>query len=535
MHTYTHPLTAVLATALVVCLLQASTVLTSASPLPKVPITRHMQNPRRHLLTKEPPSQDLTTVSKLQTGAALPASSFSLNPSAGWQIETDGKLESKYHIAETHLLPKPRISTAVLLEGAKDIRKVIYLLSAAPTGNTSSCITDDAEVVDGISTSSNVKTGAGAITIQCEGTYNGQLTARDGAGQSVVIRDWDFEILRKDTSVPEYGPNGRGCVHGDPVDGVEMDGAFTCECEYNRAGLNCDVDKDLVLIAVPCFGIVGATLLVFGACRFNKGKHRRQRLGLARKAAEPAYNASNDELSAGLLAAVELGELDLVPLLIHLGADASVRGPSGELPLALALSNRSLQFDNPAHCAATEALLGAHCEFDAQVGACIRPNENGSKSAAHKLVEHALVKMATSEWRSPVTEDTVAHKILEGCITASLNERQTVQLMEAVLLHKPLLGIQNARGKTPTELAIMCEGKAEIQNRFTVVVFERYQIPRPGKAAAVAWLCGYTVVYLALGRLNHRQLDVCVQMFDRLLTRTPGAPPPPRPSRIPTL
>jgi hypothetical protein len=61
-----------------------------------------------------------------------------------------------------------------------------------------------------------------------------------------------------------------------------------------------------------------------------------------------------------------------------------------------------------------------------------------------------------------------------------LTETQTIKLMEAVLEYdKELMSIPNARNKTPTELAIMCEGKLEIQARFTVVLFNRYQIARP--------------------------------------------------------
>ena len=67
---------------------------------------------------------------------------FATNPSAGWSDETDGKLKSKYHIDETHLLPKPRLTTDKLLVhpagGAFD--KVVYLLSAkAVDGNPSCC------------------------------------------------------------------------------------------------------------------------------------------------------------------------------------------------------------------------------------------------------------------------------------------------------------------------------------------------------------------------------------------------------------
>ena len=41
--------------------------------------------------------------------------SFKLNPMSGWSMETDGKLATKYRVAETHLLTKPRLAKEVLL------------------------------------------------------------------------------------------------------------------------------------------------------------------------------------------------------------------------------------------------------------------------------------------------------------------------------------------------------------------------------------------------------------------------------------
>jgi hypothetical protein len=47
-------------------------------------------------------------------------------------------------------------------------------------------------------------------------------------------------------------------------------------------------------------------------------------------------------------------------------------------------------------------------------------------------------------------------------------------------VHDPsILTIPNATNKTPTDLAILCEGNREIQTRFTIVLFNHYQVPRP--------------------------------------------------------
>jgi serine/threonine protein kinase len=408
---------------------------------------------------------------------------FALNEASGWSMETDGKLNSKYHIDETHLLSKPRLASKDLLQHpANDaFDDIVYLLSATPDESNAVCNTaDDNEN----QVFSDVTSGSGALNIKCEGNYTAKLVVRDGAGANVEVRSWQFEVLPRDTHVPAYGPNNIDCVHGTAMDEVDMDRTFTCDCgETQYTGLNCEVepvgpeattttDNTATTSAYSAIGAVLFLLSLAVAYKVHSGKDRRRRIGLARKAAEPSYGASKAELTDGLLAAVELGEYGLVPALVELGADASARGASGQLPHASALKDH-LQLANPVHLAAIKALFGAHCEFDAQIGACMRLDEE-------ELVEHVLCEMVSSSWRSATTADTVAHKILEGCITGSLKEDQTVELMEAVLKRdKDVMTAPNARSKTPTELAIMCEGKLEIQTRFTVVLFERYQIARP--------------------------------------------------------
>merc|ERR1719272_1933330 len=76
------------------------------------------------------------------------------------------------------------------------------------------------------------------------GNYSVRLVATDGGGAEVVFRKWSFEVLLKDTDVPEYGPNGRDChIHGERVDDANIfDNAFACDCTgtgYN--GDNCEV------------------------------------------------------------------------------------------------------------------------------------------------------------------------------------------------------------------------------------------------------------------------------------------------------
>ena len=186
---------------------------------------------------------------------------FKLNPSAEWSMKTDGKLARKYHVNETHLLPKPSVSTTKLLlnpaGGAFD--KVVYLLSAHPAANNPNC------TVVNISALTDVTTGEGAINIKCEGNYSARLVARDGAGQEVELRSWWFEVLRRDTDVPAYGPGGFECANGDPVDEVKMNGVFTCDCSATKfTGNNCDIPADVPEQDNTTVYVIVAVLAVLG-------------------------------------------------------------------------------------------------------------------------------------------------------------------------------------------------------------------------------------------------------------------------------
>lgn len=157
----------------------------------------------------------------------------------------DGRLAGKYHIAETHLLTKPRVATADLLQhpAGSNYDQVVYLLSAKPVAGNPDCIVVDSEVTQAVSALTDVATGAGAINIQCEGNYTAKLVARDGGGDEVVLRDWTFEVLRRDTAVPGYGPGGVGCTNGVATDGEAMDQAFTCDCSGTKfEGASCAVE-----------------------------------------------------------------------------------------------------------------------------------------------------------------------------------------------------------------------------------------------------------------------------------------------------
>jgi hypothetical protein len=79
-----------------------------------------------------------------------------------------------------------------------------------------------------------VDTETGEMLAQPEypGNYSVSLIATDGRGAEVVVRNWSFEVLLRDTDVPEYGPNNTDCKHnGVREDDTNLfDRQFACIC-----------------------------------------------------------------------------------------------------------------------------------------------------------------------------------------------------------------------------------------------------------------------------------------------------------------
>ena len=205
---------------------------------------------------------------------------FSVNPATGWSAELDGKLASKYHMGEAHLLPRPRFPTAELLQypAAGRFQDVVYLLSAEAAPGNANCTAEKRA----ISALTDVKTGEGAINVECEGDYSAKLVVRDGAGAEVTLRSWNFTVRQRDTNVAEYGPNQRGCDNGKPRDGETMDKSFTCDCDGTKfTGDNCERMSDQGDATAAVIGAVLAVLVVSAvavAILFKWQRHARSML-----------------------------------------------------------------------------------------------------------------------------------------------------------------------------------------------------------------------------------------------------------------
>ena len=73
------------------------------------------------------------------------------------------------------------------------------------------------------------------------GNYNMKIYAVDSRKERALIETLELEVKRKDTDVPEYGPNGAGCDHGETVDETLFDSKFACDCAGTvYTGENCE-------------------------------------------------------------------------------------------------------------------------------------------------------------------------------------------------------------------------------------------------------------------------------------------------------
>eukprot|EP00035_Acanthoeca_spectabilis_P011007 m.194105 g.194105 ORF g.194105 m.194105 type:complete len:1680 (-) comp15199_c0_seq4:5570-10609(-) len=159
-----------------------------------------------------------------------------LNESEVRALDPSRGIEGRYHVRQFHTIQPPTIATSNLFRfpANDDFDSLIYVLLIDPQNGTAPCLN--------LTVLADAVTGEGLFQIACLGNFSATLKARDDAGQEADINAWDFEVLPVDTNVPQYGPNGRGCVRGIAVDGDPMDGRFTCDCTgTGSSGDNCDI------------------------------------------------------------------------------------------------------------------------------------------------------------------------------------------------------------------------------------------------------------------------------------------------------
>ena len=127
-------------------------------------------------------------------------------------------------------------------------------------------------------------TGKGAINIQCEGNYTATLTARDGAGAEVTIRNWTFQVLRKRHGCARVWAWWAWVLNGDAVDGEPMDRQFTVHCEGTKfTGDNCEWiaalrkqdDTNRYVIGAVFGVLVLAATVVFFVVRYQRYQRSR--------------------------------------------------------------------------------------------------------------------------------------------------------------------------------------------------------------------------------------------------------------------
>lgn len=68
-----------------------------------------------------------------------------------------------------------------------------------------------------------------------------QLVARDASQTTAVVKSWTFDALLPDTALASNGPNGVDCNSiGQRVDIIPLDNSYTCLCDDNSGGDNCE-------------------------------------------------------------------------------------------------------------------------------------------------------------------------------------------------------------------------------------------------------------------------------------------------------
>ena len=162
--------------------------------------------------------------------------------SSNWNensLGPDSKYTSKYSWRDSFELAAPSLSTEELFVNytGGDASKITYSLVVQGINTTSKNSTPGK-----FYTSSTGATLAKMVGLESSlGRYTGHLQATDGAGGSVRVKSWDFEVLKDDTAVPAHGPNGRACSNNSvSKDGVKLDQKFTCVCNKGYSGENCD-------------------------------------------------------------------------------------------------------------------------------------------------------------------------------------------------------------------------------------------------------------------------------------------------------
>ena len=213
------------------------------------------------------------------------------------------------------------------------------------------------------------------------------------------------------------------------------------------------------------------------------------------------------ELTAAVFEAIHFDLFETIPFLLARGASASTRDAEMQLPLTRLLaaaaeradvesglvqpSKQYLQrtFHSSRVRGTTEAtrtqqiriatyhLVAQHCEFDRMLSMIMQ------RPAPKLMMEDAVQRMAKEAWTSDDgLEDTVAHRLLNACRERSLSEDLTMELVEAVLEINPaILTVANVKGVTPSDIAVRCDEMPHIQQRFTVVLFEHFQLLRPNQ------------------------------------------------------
>lgn len=144
-------------------------------------------------------------------------------------------------------------------DGKSREQQVQFTLVGAPPGFFVSADTGEVLAVPKVPTGN----GGGEFV-------NAELYAVDASGAKALVETIRISVQIRDTADPFNGPNGAGCMYGDPVDEVPFDNAFACDCSVTKfRGDNCETE--MANSGKVAGGLIGTLLivLVFGTAAYK--------------------------------------------------------------------------------------------------------------------------------------------------------------------------------------------------------------------------------------------------------------------------
>ena len=168
----------------------------------------------------------------------------------GWDDRVEWAIGTAYSIAPVSLSGVRHNNKPL-----QDHQSVTFTLSPSPDGL-------------GINPTNGAIFGTPRIVQNVTSTLIAVLLGESGAGITLHIANVSFNVQHSDEYSPKYGPGGKGCAHGNPLDTIEFDQVFSCNCTGsgfhgpNCATSNASSSTETAQTVGTVLGVVAALLLL---------------------------------------------------------------------------------------------------------------------------------------------------------------------------------------------------------------------------------------------------------------------------------